>query len=76
MKQPSSIAAIAGKYEFEIMSGTASFIFLFSTNRFTGVFMATSPRRSFARFLPSSKYSLFAAISAWRASSGGQWPRS
>jgi hypothetical protein len=26
LKQPSSIAAIAGKYEFEIMSGTASFI--------------------------------------------------
>src|SRR5262245_56907318 len=26
LKQPSSIAAIAGKYEFEIMSGTASFM--------------------------------------------------
>src|SRR5262249_41204560 len=26
LKQPSSMAAIAGKYEFEIMSGTASFM--------------------------------------------------
>src|SRR5262249_10251951 len=45
-------------------------------SRSTGVFMATSLRRSFARGLPSSKYSLFTAISAWRSSSRGQCPRS
>src|SRR5262249_20146782 len=45
-------------------------------SRSTGVFMATSLRRSFARCLPSSKYSLFTAIRAWRSSPGGRCRRS
>src|SRR5207253_1740343 len=36
LKQPSSIAAIAGKYEFEIMSGTASFISAFLLHQLLG----------------------------------------
>src|SRR5438093_788131 len=44
LKKPSSTAAIAGKYEFEIMSGTASFMRSSSTRRCRRANTVADPR--------------------------------
>jgi hypothetical protein len=66
LKKPSSTAASAGKYEFEIMSGTASFmahppgqdgrrIGLVNVHAFASFFAASPAQRGKSRSVPRTR---------------------